>query len=213
MRTSRTLPDARFFEFPVGHGAYRSHECPREIASAFVDDPTALLDDSCIGRMEPIEFVTRWRASPDAMSIALGLGSEPRRMAPLGLGIGVLGLGLLALPLGALARRVRGMEGTAAAPAHAWVLGTALLALGFWLALLGAVAWTAITHPLLILVGLPFWTQPLFWLPNLGLAVAAAAAVLLWRDRALGARPERWLDTGILLVAAFLLVLRFTWTL
>ena len=214
-RTSRTLPDARFIEFPVGHGAYRTHECPREIASAFVEDPTATLDDSCIARMEPIEFVTRWRSSPDAWLLVRSMIVKPqaRVVGPVAGGIGLLGLGLLVLPLGGVLRRARGVTAPVVPPARGWVLGTALLALTFWLSLLGVIAWTADSNPLLVLVGLPFWSHALFWLPQLGLAVGAAAAVLLWRDRGIGPRSARLLDAGIVGVACLLLLLRFAWEL
>lgn len=214
-RTARTLPDARFFEFPVGHGAYRSHACPREIAHAFVDDPAAILDDGCIAGMAPPEFVTRWRTSPDAWRLLRGLAlePEPRVVLPIAAGIGTLGLCLLALPLGAIARRLRGTVFAGHPPARGWVLGTALLVLAFWLGLLATLAWTAAQSRLLLLVGLPVWTHALFWLPWLALATGTAAAVTLWHERQIGPPASRWFEAAILAVAGFLLVVRFSYAL
>ena len=52
------LTDAAFVEFPaVGHAASVSGDCPLQVATAFVDDPTSPPDTSCVGEMEPIDFV------------------------------------------------------------------------------------------------------------------------------------------------------------
>lgn len=211
-RTSRTLPDSHHFEFPVGHGAYRTDACPREIAEAFVDDPSVVPDDGCIARMEPLSFVTRWRSSPGTLPLVRGLilDKDPAIVAPLAAGVGGLGLGLLLLPLGARLRRWRGDAGVLERPAsRSWALGTALLVLGFWLGLLGAVVWTASEQPMLLVVGLPFWTNALFWVPWLALPVGLAAGAILWRDRAVGAWSDRCIEAGLLLVSGCLLGLRF----
>lgn len=52
------LGNATFFLFPgLGHGATLSHDCPESIFRAFVADPTAAPDGSCIAAMSPPEWV------------------------------------------------------------------------------------------------------------------------------------------------------------
>ncbi len=53
-RAVESLPNATFVEFPgVGHAAALSADCPAEVAIAFLDDPTAPVDTSCIATMTP----------------------------------------------------------------------------------------------------------------------------------------------------------------
>lgn len=48
-RVAQTLPDAVHIVFPgVGHGAMISDACPAAIAAAFLDDPAAELDRTCV---------------------------------------------------------------------------------------------------------------------------------------------------------------------
>jgi len=56
-RAADTLSNTTVLEFPgVGHGASVVSGCPRDTLIAFFDDPTTLLDASCMGEMEA-EFV------------------------------------------------------------------------------------------------------------------------------------------------------------
>ena len=122
-----------------------------------------------------------------------------------------LGLGLFLLPLGARVLRWRGAEASGAHPgSRGWVVATALLVLAFWLGLFATLAWTASERPMMLLVGLPFFTHVLFWLPWLAVPVGAAAAATLWRDRAVHPRYARWFELSLLLVSGVLLVLRFS---
>jgi len=46
------LPNATLLELPgLGHGTVRVHECPRQIAHAFLIDPARAVDDGCIATM------------------------------------------------------------------------------------------------------------------------------------------------------------------
>ena len=51
------LEDAAYVEFPgLGHGEVFAHECPRSIFRAFIDDPDAAVDTSCVNQMGPPDF-------------------------------------------------------------------------------------------------------------------------------------------------------------
>ncbi len=57
-RTTEHLGNATFVEFPsVGHAASVSGDCPLEVAIAFIDDPTAVPDSSCVDGVAPVDFV------------------------------------------------------------------------------------------------------------------------------------------------------------
>jgi len=46
------LSNATLLEFPsLGHGTVGVHECPRQIARAFLIDPAQAVDDGCIATM------------------------------------------------------------------------------------------------------------------------------------------------------------------
>jgi pimeloyl-ACP methyl ester carboxylesterase len=52
------LSQSSFFEYPaVGHGASVEGGCPTEMALAFLDDPSATPDASCIAQMEGVAFI------------------------------------------------------------------------------------------------------------------------------------------------------------
>jgi len=52
------LGDAAYVEFPgLGHGEVFAHDCPRQIFRAFIDDPDAPVDTSCVAEMGPPDFV------------------------------------------------------------------------------------------------------------------------------------------------------------
>jgi pimeloyl-ACP methyl ester carboxylesterase len=52
-----TLKNSFFFQFPgLGHGTIPSDVCPRSIALAFVDNPTAKPDAACIASMREPSF-------------------------------------------------------------------------------------------------------------------------------------------------------------
>lgn len=53
-RTAEALGGAPFLLFPgLGHGAVFAAECPESIFRAFLEDPTAPVDDACIAEMGP----------------------------------------------------------------------------------------------------------------------------------------------------------------
>jgi pimeloyl-ACP methyl ester carboxylesterase len=57
---AQTLSKSTFLEFPgLGHGVTLANECPANIAIAFLNDPTAAPDSSCINAMSAPEFVVR----------------------------------------------------------------------------------------------------------------------------------------------------------
>ena len=52
--TADALPDAAFVRFPgLGHGAVFSHPCPEAVYKAFLADPGAAPDTSCVAAMGP----------------------------------------------------------------------------------------------------------------------------------------------------------------
>lgn len=57
---AKTLPNSFFFEFPgLGHGATVGDPCPMQMAVAFLRDPKARPDSSCIAGLKSAPFVTR----------------------------------------------------------------------------------------------------------------------------------------------------------
>jgi pimeloyl-ACP methyl ester carboxylesterase len=59
-RIAATLSKAFVYEFPGRPHGDRPTGCPAAILSQFLADPTRAPDASCIARMPPLTFVTRW---------------------------------------------------------------------------------------------------------------------------------------------------------
>jgi len=54
---AKYLPNSTLVEFPgIGHGTEFAHPCPRSILHAFVADPEAPVDTSCVDAMTPPQF-------------------------------------------------------------------------------------------------------------------------------------------------------------
>jgi hypothetical protein len=55
---AETLENGYFYIYPgVGHGAALVDGCPREMMLAFLENPTATPDDSCIAGMDGVSFI------------------------------------------------------------------------------------------------------------------------------------------------------------
>lgn len=56
--TAGTLGQATYVEFPtLGHGVMRSNDCGLAIGLAFINDPAAEVDVTCVDSLAPIDFV------------------------------------------------------------------------------------------------------------------------------------------------------------
>ncbi|MEM7336234.1 MAG: alpha/beta fold hydrolase [Chloroflexota bacterium] len=67
---AETLSNSIYFEYPgVGHAASTSGECPLSMTLAFLNDPTAPLNGSCIETMGAPEFQSSTAASQEEISL------------------------------------------------------------------------------------------------------------------------------------------------
>ncbi len=70
----RLFPNGQYVHvLHTGHGVDRSHACIREVTAAFLDDPTALVQDACVGSIAPIPFVTAVAPSSGVLPFATGI--------------------------------------------------------------------------------------------------------------------------------------------
>ena len=192
---ARTLSNATTFVFPnTGHGAFQSEKCANGIVQAFIADPSAKPDGSCIASLKPPQFKTR----TDIVALpvlAKLLNIEPSVRVPLGLfGIGLLLLLLawLVIPLSWLIRLVTNRNGGTlpfAAKAMPWLT----LLNGLMLAIfIGAITTIALQlaqdNNYLFLFGLPASSRWLFVLP----IISVVLAVLIVFGTLVGLRSDGW---------------------
>ncbi len=70
----RLFPNGQYVHvLHTGHGVDRSHACIRDVTAAFLDDPTALVQDACVGSIAPIPFVTAVAPSSGVLPFATGI--------------------------------------------------------------------------------------------------------------------------------------------
>lgn len=185
-RVSRTLPDARYYDFPLAHGVMSAHPCPLGLALAFVEAPRGTLDPECIAYMQPPAFETRVRVLPGLAERIDALRSRPALRAVIVLSLAVLLLAAL-LPWRMLRRFLHLPVAPGKAPLWKNPERLSRLALlsaaAFWLGLGGAALWTGAEQPLLFTVGLPGAARTLFVLPYLAIALSAASGVTWWKER------------------------------
>ena len=185
-----SLPNSTFIEVPaVAHGAVPFNECTKDIMGAFLDQPAASLDTSCIATIAPVRFTTDVYMNAGIYRIAKQL-EQPAllRMISLGLVLLLLLSTVVVWPISALVQRIRRRpvtipEGSRwARPVAAF---TALLGMGFVIALGAVIVATAQDNPYLLGFGVPGNASPIFVLPwplmlgTVGVAFFAVSALRL----------------------------------
>jgi pimeloyl-ACP methyl ester carboxylesterase len=176
-----------------GHVVGRRHECTRSMTLAFLDDPGATLDKTCLETaIRPLQFNTDVRVMPGISRVARALASR----SPVDLG--VIGVPLLVMlsasvgwPVAAGVARVRRRERRTPTSFERWArrgaVAVALLGLAYVIGLVAAIARTAAENPVIMVFGLPGWAAPLLlfpWILLAGSLALAACAVIAWRREA-----------------------------
>jgi hypothetical protein len=103
---AETLENSYFFEYPgVGHGASVADDCPREMMTAFLDDPATAPDDACIAEMDLPQFVVPVEAGPIELEPFTNEGLGIQGLIPAGwteVNLGVYSRGSSALDVAVL---------------------------------------------------------------------------------------------------------------
>ncbi|MCJ7555576.1 MAG: alpha/beta hydrolase [Gammaproteobacteria bacterium] len=188
--TAAGLPNSTYILVPgSGHAAIPYTECTEGIMEAFLEQPTATLDTSCIAGVAPASFTTDVLMNPGIYRLAKLLQGEPSliRMAGLGLILLLLLSTLIIWPSVWVVRRLRhtGVSIPAGASKARWTaVSASLLGLGFLAGLIIIVLGTAQDNPLLLGFGVPAGAGPIFVLPWLMIAATIGVAlftVAAWR--------------------------------
>ena len=171
------LTHAQYVEFPfTGHGALFSHGagCGGALWVAFVKDPAAALDTSCLAKIEAPEFRIHLLETKGPYALARNLQSGQYPWGPLGLA-GLLVVTLIVLPLGWAVQRLQ------ATPAHKLAFARPLTWFGALLSLTGlgwAVRQTLVTateHPMALPIGVLPSAGWSVWLAFFGTSLAGFA--------------------------------------
>ena len=188
--TAAGLPNSTYIHVPgAGHAAIPFTECTQSIMEAFLEQPTASLDTSCIAGMAPASFTTDVLMNPGIYRLAKSLRGEPStiRIAGLGLMLLILISPIIIWPSVWVVRRIRKTEvliPTGAAKARWLAVGASLLGLGFLIGLTSIVLRTAQDNPFLLGFGVPASVGPVFVLPWLMILATIGVAwftVAAWR--------------------------------
>lgn len=209
------LANGQYVEFPyTGHGALFSHSagCGGDLWVAFVNDPMAPLDTSCIDNVQAPQFLTRLKATkgPYRFARKLQAGTYP---VPVMLLVGLLALSVIMFPLGWIARKVQG-SGTASfakARAIAWA-GAAMTLAGLAWAIAQILS-AATHHPMALPLGVPSAAGLTFWVALIGFGLTGFA---LYRGATSPGFGRRHIGASIGLVLtslASLGILAFLWRL
>jgi hypothetical protein len=191
--TAETLTRSQYARFPhIGHGAYRSDECPKRVVEQFIRDPSSEIDLSCADQIEPIRFFTGVYVEAGVYWIAKTFLDEPSADA---LGGAALLAGALLIPplvwtLAAIRRRRKGGPAPhGGARAARFITGiTAAIGFAFLAGLMVGLLVTASANPVHLLFGLPGYFAPLFGLPWLVAALLPVAVVV-------SVARFRWVET------------------
>jgi len=188
--TAASLPNSTYIHVPgAGHAAIPFFECTQGIMEAFLDQPAAELDTSCIAQMAPASFTTDVLMNPGIYRLAKTLQGDPSPVRTIGLGLILLTLlsTITIWPLVWVVRRVRKTEvfiHAGAAKARWVAVGASLLGLGFLIALTSVVLKTAQDNALLLGFGVPANASPIFvlpWLMILATIGVALFTVTAWK--------------------------------
>jgi hypothetical protein len=188
-----SLPNSTFIEVPaVGHGAVPYNECTQDIMAAFIDQPAASLDTSCVAAIAPASFTTDVYMNAGVYRLAAQL-QPPDLIRMLGRGLILLLLlsAVVGWPVAALLRRLRRRPASTmpsgAKRARLLAGFTALLGIAFVVALGAVIAATAPDNAFLLGFGVPGSAGPIFllpWLLMVGTIGVVFFAVVAW--------PRHW---------------------
>lgn len=200
------LSNGQYVEFPhTGHGILVSHfdGCGGDLWLAFVEDPMAPLDTSCISEIEAPQFLTRLIETKAPYHFARGIqsGSYPYGLIALAM---LLLISMIMFPVGWLARKIQSHEVESLMLARPLAWGGAAISLG-------AIAWavmmilrTATDHAMALPVGVLPATGWAFWIALLGFGLTAFA---LYRGITSGSFGRRQIGASIGLVVTCLAAL------
>jgi pimeloyl-ACP methyl ester carboxylesterase len=184
-----SLPNSTFIEVPaVGHGAVPYNQCTKDIMAAFLNQPSAALDTSCVAAIAPASFTTDVYMNAGVYRLAAQL-QPPDFIRMLGRGLILLLLlsAVVVWPATALLRRLRRRPASTmpAVAKRARLLAgfTALLGIAFVLALGALIAATAQDNAFLLGFGVPVSAGPIFllpWLLMIGTIGVVLFAVVAW---------------------------------
>jgi pimeloyl-ACP methyl ester carboxylesterase len=187
-----SLPKSTFIEVPaVGHGAVPYNECTKDIMVAFLAQPSASLDTSCVAAIAPASFTTAVYMNAGISRLARQL-QQPDMIRLFGRGLVLLVLlsAVVVWPLAALLRRFRRraapMMAEGAKRARLLAGLTALLGIAFVVALAAVIAATAQDDPFLLGFGVPAGAGRIFllpWLIIVGTIGVVFFAVAAWARR------------------------------
>ena len=197
------LANGQYVEFPhTGHGVFVSHfaGCGGDLWLAFLDDPNAPLDTSCVDDIAAPKFLTRLIESkaPYEFALKLQAGSYPNSIIALA---GMLLFSLLAFPLGWLARKIQAREVASLALARpiSW-LGALISLAGLGWAVSQILA-TATQHPMAVPIGVLPSTGWAFWIGLLGFGLTAFAVYRAVQSGGFG-RAQIGSSIGLVLTSA-----------
>ena len=171
------LTNGQYVEFPyTGHGALFSNSpgCGRDIWLAFVNDPNAPLDTSCVSEISAPKFLTRLIETKAPYHFARGLQSGKY---PYGVifAAGLLLISLIMFPIGWVARKAQGVNAPSLGYARAITWGGALVSLGGLAWAIKQILATATMHAMALPIGVLPSTGWAFWLGLIGFALTAFA--------------------------------------
>ena len=200
------LAHAQYVEFPyTGHGALLSHSagCGGALWVAFVADPAAALDASCIAEIEAPQFLTRRLETKAPYALARDLQAGQYPWLPLGLA-GLLLTSLFVFPLGWAARRIQAspVQDLAHARPIAWV--GALFSLGGFGWAVRQILATATSHPMALPLGVLPAAGWSVWLAFIGTGLTGFAIYRAARAGSIGRhRIAASLGLGLVCLASF----------
>ncbi|MCS7056578.1 MAG: alpha/beta hydrolase [Thermoflexales bacterium] len=211
-RVVATLTRARHLVFPnVGHSAFGIEPCADQIVKAFIADPNAPLDTTCLAQLGAPTFITSEDVVPLTSLVRLASLSERgrRELAELGLALLVLLSAWITIPLGWLVRRLAGQESRDLpwlAKLNPWLTLLCGALLAYFVGMVGATAADLVLQDnYLFLFGLPGDARPFFIVPPVALALTGLMAIGV----VVGWRHWGWLRriNRMLLVAAAIVCL------
>ncbi|MEO1552403.1 MAG: alpha/beta fold hydrolase [Pseudomonadota bacterium] len=171
------LANGQYVEFPhTGHGALFSHApgCGQDIWLAFVRDPMAPLDTSCIAEVQAPQFLTRLKQTKGPYHFARDLQAGNYPFAVIALAVALL-LTMILFPIGWVARKIQGTAPVSFDQARRLAWAGALVSLAGLAWAIKQILATATHHPMALPIGVVPSTGWAFWLALTGFGLTAYA--------------------------------------